>query len=111
MKIHTRLSEVTVSALPEDHIDYHLFQIVVQWRGGETYAVYRHRQCLSMTGDWDYEPLPSERDEAWIATHRFSYDAALALAAREAPNVVCNGRTAAEVAARITPDDLLDDPT
>ena len=109
--IYTRLSEVTVSALPEDHIDHHLFAITVQWRGEKTYAVARGRQCLSLAGEWDWEPIPSDRAEAWVATHRFSYDAAMALAAREAPNVVCNGRTAAEVAAASGPGDPLDDPT
>lgn len=29
------------------------------------------RQCLSSKGEWDYESMPSNRPEDWIATHRF----------------------------------------
>jgi hypothetical protein len=29
------------------------------------------RMCLSTEGVWDYESMPSNRPEDWIATHRF----------------------------------------
>ena len=100
--IYTRLTEVTVCALPDDDINYDLYAVQVQWRGGETYAVMRHRQCLNAAGEWDWEPSPSNREDDWIAGHRFTYQTALEMACRVAPTVICNGRTAAEVAADVS---------
>ena len=28
--------------------------------------------CLSKSGEWDYEPFPSSRTEEWLDQHRFS---------------------------------------
>jgi hypothetical protein len=98
--IYTRITEVTVCALPDDHINYDLYAVQVQWRGGETHAVVRHKRCLNAAGEWDWEPLPSSRTDEWIADHRFDYHTALRLAAEVAPSVKCNGVTAAEEAGR-----------
>lgn len=35
------------------------------------YVVRRAGDCLSKTGEWEYEPLPSSRDEEFIARCRF----------------------------------------
>lgn len=79
-EVHMRISEVTVSALPEDDVNHKLFSVKVSWRGGDRYAVERSGQCLGSDGEWDYEVSPSEREDEWNATHRFSYDQACALA-------------------------------
>lgn len=99
MNIHSRVTEVTVCALPEDNINHGAYAITVQWRGGETYAVCRFRHCLSVHGEWDFESRPSDRDDGWLADHRFSYDEAMRRAAEEAPKVVVNGHTVADALA------------
>lgn len=102
--IHARITEVTVCALPESSINFDLFAVRVQWRGAETYAVLRHRQCLGNDGEWDFESSPSNREDEWIATHRFDYDTAYRKAIEIAPTVWSNGRTAAQVAAEEATD-------
>jgi hypothetical protein len=94
-----RISEVTVSALPEDHEGHDVFSLKVSWRGGDRYAVMRRSHCLGADGLWDYERRPSNREDEWIATHRFAYDEAIYLARRECLNVRVNGRTVADVLA------------
>lgn len=100
MAVNAIISQVTFSVLPPDHMDYHLFSLAVEWRDVDRYAVMRMRSCLGADGTWDYELQPSSREDDWLATHRFSYDEACALAVKHAPDVKCNGLTAREVAAR-----------
>jgi hypothetical protein len=94
-----RITEVTVCALPEDHIEHDAYALRVQWRGGETHAVTRMRRCLGTDGEWDFEPSPSNRDDDWIATHRFGYDEALRLAVEAAPHVKVSGHSVADALA------------
>lgn len=42
------------------------------------------RECLSTMGEWDYESMPSNRPEDWIATHRFTHFEDAVNAAKEA---------------------------
>lgn len=98
-QIHARITEVTVCALPEDNVNHSSYAITVQWRGGETHAVKRHSMVLGADGEWDYEPSPSNRDDDWIATHRFTYDRAYQLACQAAPHVTVNGFTVADLLA------------
>lgn len=99
--VATRVTEITVSAIPEDNINHGHFSVAVQWRGGETYAVTRHGQCLGADGTWDYEPRPSNRDDDWIAAHRFGLEKATELAGRACLELTVNGLTVADVLARI----------
>lgn len=99
--VNAQMLAVLVTVLPLDHPDAGTWGLRVEWRGGDQYAVVRYDCCLSVTGEWDPEPNPSSRDEAWTATHRFSHQAALALAAQHAPHVRINGVTATEVLTRI----------
>lgn len=90
----------TVNCLFEDGIDSHVFEITVEYRGGGRWAVLRHGWCLTADGTWDYEMRPSERDDDWLATHRFDLDTALALAKEAAPKVTVNGITVTEALRR-----------
>lgn len=90
-------TEYTVSALPEDDINAMHFQITVAYRGRGLWAVSRHCQCLGRSGEWDWESVPSERTDEWLAEHRFPLEEALRLARAELPKLRCNGLTAAEV--------------
>jgi hypothetical protein len=86
----------TVNCLPEDGIDSHVFEITVEYRGHDRWAVKRHSQCLAADGTWDYEMRPSERDDDWLDAHRFDLDTALKLAKEAAPKVTVNGFTVAD---------------
>lgn len=96
----------TVSLLPEDSIDAPTYEITVEHRGHDRWAVMRRRQCLGTDGTWDYEPHPSERTEAWLSAHRFTCGEALDLAMKAAPGVKVNGMTAAEVLAQLEARDI-----
>jgi hypothetical protein len=92
-----QVTEYTVSLLPEGP-DASSYEITVAYRGRGLWAVTRSRMCLGGDGEWDWEPLPSERTEEWLLAHRFDLDTALRLAKRAAPGIVVNGRSAADVA-------------
>lgn len=92
-----------VSVLPHDDINRSSFTINVEARGHGTWAVARHNQCLNASGQWDWEPSPSNREDDWLATHRFDLDDALALARKLAPTVTVNGRTALDAYQRTRP--------
>lgn len=95
-------TEYTVNAIPDgvDEADRSLFEIKVEWRGRDRWAVTRPgRRCLGTDGEWDWESLPSERTDDWLATHRFDLDTALRLAREAAPRVTVNGWTVAQVIA------------
>ena len=92
----------TVNCLPEDDINASAYEITVEYRGRGLWAVLqRGMWCLGKEGDWDYEMRPSERDDDWLATHRFTEAEALRLAKEAAPHVTCNGRTVAQALALI----------
>jgi hypothetical protein len=92
-------TEYTLSPLPEGDINSTAFEVKVAYRGRGLWAVSRHRQCLARSGEWDWESIPSERTDEWLAEHRFPLDEALRLAREELPNLRVNGMTAAEVSA------------
>ena len=98
--VHSRITEVTLCALPEDNINHDIYSVTVTWRGDDRYAVKRLSQCLAADGTWDYEPSPSNREDDWIAEHRFDYDTAMRLAAEAAQHVTVNGLTVADALAR-----------
>lgn len=44
---------------------------VMQRDGTRLWAARYESRCLSTSGQWDYEPLPSSRTDEWLAQHRF----------------------------------------
>ena len=92
-----------VSLLPEGDVNRLLYTINVEYRGGDRWAVVRHRQCMNALGEWSWESVPSEREDEWLAEHRFDLDAALRLAKEHAPKVTVNGRTAVDACRRTHP--------
>lgn len=40
--------------------------------GPERWAVRCGEQCMSINGEWDHEPMPSNRDDRFYATFRFA---------------------------------------
>jgi len=91
-----RTTRYEVSCLPPDDIDAHCFTVTVEWRGRDLWAVMRHGSALGSDGEWDYEPSPSNREDDWLATHRFDLDTALKLAKQAAPKLMTNGFTVAD---------------
>lgn len=46
-------------------------QIKVTYRGKGAWAVIKDSLCMSINGDWDFEPMPSSRTDDWLVGHRF----------------------------------------
>lgn len=98
--VHATRFQVTV--LPLDDVNASNWSLTVEYRGRDRWAVLRGaRMCLSRSGSWDYEFIPSEREDEWIAEHRFEYAEAIRLAIKHAPDIVVNGMTATEVLERV----------
>ncbi|WP_093803942.1 hypothetical protein [Streptomyces sp. Wb2n-11] len=92
--------EYTVNCVPDDGIDGNLFEIRVQYRGAERYAVTRHgQQCLGADGTWDQGVKEYDRGLDWLNAHRFDLDTALEMAKQAAPFVTVNGFTVADAIA------------
>lgn len=86
-------TEYTVSCLPLDHPDADSFTLYVRWTGGDRWKVTTmFKDALAADGEWDGEPLPSERTDEWLAAHRFDFDTALALAKEHAPRMTLRAR-------------------
>jgi hypothetical protein len=100
---YVQATRYEISLFPEDSEPRHYFTITVEYRGAGRWAVLDGRYCLGRDGDWEYEPLPSARDEEWLAGHRFDLDTAQQLAKQAAPGLVVNGITAAEAYRRNQP--------
>jgi len=84
----------TVTCYPHEDINAEVFSIQVEYTGHDRWAVrLRGSRCLAVDGQWEWEPIPSERDDEWLAEHRFDLDTALRLAKEQAPHVTVNGIT------------------
>lgn len=69
----SRITELTFFA--GDHDEECVYAVEVTWRGDEKYAVKRRSQVWNGS-EWEYEPLPSSRDDAFIERTRFDFDTA-----------------------------------
>ena len=49
----------------------------VEWRGTGLWAVVEGGACLNKSGEMEYEPRPSSRDDAFFDRCRFTLDEAL----------------------------------
>lgn len=76
-----------VSCLPRDHPERFAFTVTVEYRGNDLWAVKSGTWCYAADGSRDPESIPSERTDEWLATHRFPFDEALALAKQIAPHM------------------------
>ncbi|MCW2898794.1 MAG: hypothetical protein JWO67_1059 [Streptosporangiaceae bacterium] len=95
-----RATRYEVSCLPEGNVNARHFTLRVEHRGDGRWCVTDGHNCLGADGTWGYEPLPSNRDDDWMKTHRFDLDTAIQLAKDFAPKLTINGLTAADVLAR-----------
>lgn len=91
-----------VTAYPFHDIDRDMFTIRVERRGQDSWAVLRRGACWNRrTKQFEYEPLPSSRTDAYKRTHRFPLNQALAIAREQAPLMVTNGWTVAAAIADV----------
>lgn len=93
--VSVRVTQVTVCALPERHPEHDAFTITVAYRGYDRWEVRRLSRYLSITGTWD---APAPDNDLWRDTHLFDRATAEALAVKAAPDVMCNGLRAGDVA-------------
>lgn len=60
-----------VSCLPEDDPERHSLSIRIERTAPNRWALRWRGQCLNFrTQEWEYEHIPSERTERWLADHR-----------------------------------------
>ena len=88
--VHVRPTAYSVTCLPDEHPERSNFTMSVVCRDhvdGRWAVVDRRGFCLSDTGAWDYEHIPSERSDEWKAAHRFTRTRALELAVLAAPGL------------------------
>ena len=52
-------------------------------RAPESWAIRAGSACMSTTGEWDIEPMPSDRTDEWLANHRWPSAAAAWAALRQ----------------------------
>lgn len=76
--------------------DVSTWSVTVCFRGRGLHGVYWMGRCLSRSGEWDWEPMPSGREGGWLAEHRFALPDALAAARAAVGEIVVNGMTWAE---------------
>lgn len=106
-EIYTSVTQYTVSVFPpelHDNIDVDSYLIQVEEAAPGRWAVRRMKRCLNAEGHWDWESIPSERTEEWLARFRHDKETALRLAAEAAPSVRVNGKTATEMLAWVLLD-------
>lgn len=109
-EVHIRPLAYEVSLWPEgtSSINASSFTLTVMHRGPNQWAVLNggtgSRRCLGSDGLLDWDTVPPEHADEWLATHRFTREEAFALAREHAPKVTLSGVTAAEVLAEESGD-------
>lgn len=101
-EIRTEAVAYTVSAWPQDLADdpeRGHWTCRVAHRGRGLWAVVRGDAdggpVLDSSGRWDFEPIPSEREDDWLQAHRFPLERALELAREACTGIVVNGMNVA----------------
>lgn len=90
-----RIQRQQVDAAGQKHLDgavicaYELpdevrLELVRQRKGPPLWAVRRHGMCMGKDGEWEWEPSPSNRDDAFLARCRFAMPQEAADIARKA---------------------------
>jgi hypothetical protein len=83
-----------VTAYPFHDINRSDWVITVERRAEDAWAVLRRSSCWNRrTKQWDHEPLPSSRTDAFKRTHRFPLEQALTIACEQAPKLTMMGWT------------------
>jgi hypothetical protein len=94
---HFVTAVVEMSCLPESHDDCPAYTVRVAYRGNGLYAVEHMRWCYDANYQRDYNRVPDEGGEEWLARYRFNFTTALLVAQRVAHLLIVNGRTAEQL--------------
>jgi hypothetical protein len=54
------------------HLNAITIQRVGQMAGPDKWAVRSNGDCLNTSGEWEWEPMPSSRDDEFLARCRFN---------------------------------------
>lgn len=108
LTVTVQTTEYAVTAFPLEAPDASSFTLKVTYRGTGRWAIIRLGECWNKeTKSWDYESLPSNREDDWLISHRYdSAEAAIADAKEIAPFLSVNGWTV-EQAIRINNGEAL----
>jgi hypothetical protein len=83
-----RATRYLVTCVPEHRDPGGYRGVTVEYRGDDRWAVLDGTLCLGSDGRWDRERQSTERDEEWLATHRFDLGTAWRLAGEQAKDAV-----------------------
>lgn len=72
------------------------FTVEVTRRGDNSFAVCVQDEVYGRDGTWSYEPLPSSREDEWLANYRWTLEEALEQAKKVVKEIVFMGMTADE---------------
>ncbi len=100
LPVHDMVTRRSFSLLPVDHVDRGVFEVAVEYRGEGRWAVMWLGKCLSTSGDWTFEPIPSSRDDVFLAAHRFGRAEAERLAMMACRTLKMNGHHVETIARR-----------
>jgi hypothetical protein len=103
--IHAAIERYSYSPIPLDHPDRETWGVAVERAAPRRWAIRNLSHCLNrISGEWEYEPLPSSRTDEWLEAHRWTQlEEAQLIAARVCGSVTWNGTSAEEIAARLEP--------
>jgi hypothetical protein len=93
----TRYRVSCLDALPDDDPDKSVWDITVEERSRDRWAVVHRGFCLRRDGKTAYESNPSSRTDRFKRAYRYDLDTALAIARKYAPKVTVYGMTAAQL--------------
>ena len=85
-------SAYVVCGLHPDDPDSSVWTLTIERKAPDRWAVmFLSRAYNRRTGEFDWEPIPSERTDAYKRTHRFPFDEAWRIALEAYPKLVING--------------------
>src|SRR5690606_6234687 len=87
-----RIGELEVCALPGGHEAYPVYVLRIRPLAGGWAVVRAGDRCLGCDGTWAYGSNQGDRDDAWLAEHRFSLAEALERAEESARLLTVRGR-------------------
>jgi hypothetical protein len=64
-EVSVEATTYTVTAVPVEVPQAYLWALTVEKRGTGSWSVNNAGYCLCTDGNWDYEPIPSERSDNW----------------------------------------------
>lgn len=76
-KLEELLSAAVSFSFGKRDVKHGRARVTVEQRGYGKWAVVDGRFVLANDGEWEVEPLPSNRDNAFIARTRYSFDEAV----------------------------------